>query len=438
MMLEMKYDSYLSDGLHLVAFVTENRLAEIAKENKDYTEGLHNYTRVVASLKTGGKYVFPEWSNARYADSSALTDMNNLVKIGGGNVLPAGDDIIMPSSLFASRIGEVYRQIAESYVEDYETADKYYQLSNLASEIEMGGTYKRNEETKKDEFVAYTTAEIKAKIESLVASAKRDNIPLKLGVKIFDDMNQTTVGEVKEYNIAAVMVVAGDAELNDCFIMADDAFTKIWDEQKLSVEYYSVQTTNYQVVNPDAIYNVVYVPYQYSDETIDKYWGLYNNEEWENDDSRVRLTGAFVGTLQSIDSMVKDMSQIFLYLGLALALFAALLFSNFISVSISQKTREIGILRAVGARSADVFKIFFSESFVITAICLLISTIGCVLLCDYLNVALAEGIGASLLVFGIASFAVMLFIALLTAVASTFIPVYNAAKKKPVDSIRSL
>ena len=92
------------------------------------------------------------------------------------------------------------------------------------------------------------------------------------------------------------------------------------------------QTTKYQTVNPKANYNVVYVPYQYSDETIDKYWELYNNEEWEKDDSRVRLTGAFVGTLQSIDGMVKDMSQIFLYMGLALALFAALLFSNFISV----------------------------------------------------------------------------------------------------------
>lgn len=438
MMLEMKYSSYLSDGLHLVAFVTENRLADVAKENRDYTEGLHNYTRVVASIKSGGKYEFPEWSNARYADSSVLTDMNDLVKIAGGNILPAGNDIIIPSSLFASRMGEVYRQIADGYADDHEIAEKYYQLSSLANEIEMGGTYKRNEETKKDEFVAYSTAEIKAKIESLAAAAKRDNIPLKLGIKIFDDMNQTTVGDLKEYNIAAVMIVPRDAELNDCFVMADDAFTKLWDEQKLSVEYYSVQTTKYQTVNPKANYNVVYVPYQYSDETIDKYWELYNNEEWEKDDSRVRLTGAFVGTLQSIDGMVKDMSQIFLYMGLALALFAALLFSNFISVSISQKTREIGILRAVGARSADVFKIFFSESFVITAICLLISTVGCAVLCDYLNVVLAEEIGASLLVFSIASFAVMLLIALLTAVVSTFVPVYNAAKKKPVDSIRSL
>lgn len=438
MMLEMKYESYLKDGLHLVAFVSEARLAEISKENRDYIEGLHNYTRVVTSIKSGGKYEFPEWSNANYANSSILLTNNNIIKIGGGDVLPAGNDIIVPSQLFASLVGEAYRKTAESFAEDYEKADKYYQMSNLASEIDMGGKYVQNTETKKDEFVAYTTAEIKAKIESLAAAAKRDRIPLTLGVKIFDDMNQTAIGDVKEYNIAAVLLTSRNDEVSNCFIMADDTFTKLWDEHKLSVENYSVVTTKYASANPKAIYSTVYVPYEYSEQTVDTYWQLYNNEEWEEDDSRIRLTGAFVGQLQSIDGTVEGMSQVFLYVGLVLALFAALLFSNFISVSISQKTREIGILRAVGARSADVFKIFFSESFVIAAICLLLSIIASSVLCGYLNALLAEGLGASLLVFGVASVAIMLAIALATALVSTFIPVYNAAKKKPVDSIRSL
>jgi ABC-type antimicrobial peptide transport system permease subunit len=51
---------------------------------------------------------------------------------------------------------------------------------------------------------------------------------------------------------------------------------------------------------------------------------------------------------------------------------------------------------------------------------------------------LATEIGASLMVFGIGSFFVLVGIAIVTAVIATFLPVYNAAKKKPVDSIRSI
>lgn len=139
-----------------------------------------------------------------------------------------------------------------------------------------------------------------------------------------------------------------------------------------------------------------------------------------------------------IDNMVEALSKVFLYVGLVFALFAALLLSNFISVSISNKKREIGILRAVGARSTDVFKIFFSESFTITVICIALSTVLSIVVCGLINTMTATYVGASLFVFGILSFLIMIAIAVLTAIVATFLPVYNAAKKKPVDSIRSL
>ena len=44
----------------------------------------------------------------------------------------------------------------------------------------------------------------------------------------------------------------------------------------------------------------------------------------------------------------------------------------------------------------------------------------------------------SLIVFGPLSIIILVGIALLTAVIATFLPVYLAAKKKPVESIRAL
>ena len=122
------------------------------------------------------------------------------------------------------------------------------------------------------------------------------------------------------------------------------------------------------------------------------------------------------------------------------AVFAALLLFNFISVSITNKKKEIGILRAVGARGADVFKIFFSESGIIVGICLVLSVIGTIIVTAVLNSLLYYELGlfVSLFVFGPLSVLMMVGIAFVVAVLATFLPVYFAAKKKPVESIRAL
>ena len=188
----------------------------------------------------------------------------------------------------------------------------------------------------------------------------------------------------------------------------------------------------------DAIFGAAYLPLDKTPESIQGFWEVYNSEAYNEDGSKTYLASNFIYQLQMVDDLVEDSSKIFLYVGLVLALFAALLFSNFISVSISQKKREIGILRAVGARSADVFKIFFSESAFIAIICVVLASIGSVIGCNLLNSSLTGVIGASLFVFGVMSFLVLVGIAALTAIIATFLPVWNAARKKPVESIRAI
>ena len=142
--------------------------------------------------------------------------------------------------------------------------------------------------------------------------------------------------------------------------------------------------------------------------------------------------------LESISSTFKVLEQVFLWVGVALALFSMLLLFNFISVSITSKKKEIGILRAVGARSADVFKIFFSESVIITVICFVLSVIASIILCGVINDLVSSQLQVSLLVFGPLSLLVLIGIAAVTSFIATFLPVYSIAKKKPVDSIRAL
>lgn len=138
-----------------------------------------------------------------------------------------------------------------------------------------------------------------------------------------------------------------------------------------------------------------------------------------------------------VNSMIEMMAKIFLYVGIGFAVFAALMLFNFISVSISHKRKEIGILRAVGARSSDVFNIFFNESLVITVINSLLAIIATIVASILINNAMLEGgIQLSLFNFGIRQMLLIFAVGVGTAIISTFLPVYRIARKKPVEAMK--
>ena len=170
------------------------------------------------------------------------------------------------------------------------------------------------------------------------------------------------------------------------------------------------------------------------DKTLDK---LYHVKE---DDSFFDVNSETKETIGGIVETVSIFSKVFLYIGLALALFAMLMLFNFISVSITYKKKEIGILRAVGARGTDVFKIFYAESAIITAISLVLSIIASIVLCSIINNIILQKLALplTLFVFSPLCAALLAGIAVFTSVVSTFLPVYSIAKKRPVESIRAL
>ena len=204
-------------------------------------------------------------------------------------------------------------------------------------------------------------------------------------------------------------------------------------------DYYEIRSCKYDMNKVEQNkYSCVFVPSGGSPESILDMIN-YSEQKYE-DDSKFQIDNSLKDNIDGYSGMVSTLSDIFLWVGLVLAVFSMLLLFNFIAASISAKKKEIGILRAVGARGTDVFKIFFVEAAIVVIICVIVSILITGIMSVYINNSISEGMGIEfqMFIFGFESIITIMAIAIVTAFVSTFIPVFNYAKKKPVESIRAL
>ncbi len=175
-----------------------------------------------------------------------------------------------------------------------------------------------------------------------------------------------------------------------------------------------------------------------NDEALIKQMVVDTYADKEDGKTIFRIQNGVMPAYESINELIETLSKVFLYVGIGFALFASLMLFNFITISISYKKREIGILRAVGARSRDVFNIFFAESFIIAMIAFTFAIILTFVISMIINRALVNEYNLlfTLLTPGVRQVILVLAVSVGVAFISTFIPVYNIAKKRPIDAIR--
>ena len=139
------------------------------------------------------------------------------------------------------------------------------------------------------------------------------------------------------------------------------------------------------------------------------------------------------------ENIILTTSTVFFYVAIAFAVFASLLLMNFISTSIAHKKREIGVLRALGARGGDIFGIFLNESTIISLINFALSSIATYIICKVTNPLIICKLGANLVLlnFGVRQLLLILAISWGTAFLASLIPSIKISKKRPIDAINN-
>lgn len=389
------------------------------------------------------------------------------------------------------RLEAVYNQAYEEYLEshpqpnseDYSSTEEYYaayeawysaryeyaytaelNANKLKPYVLLEGTVRQqaaeqyearnpmpNKDTEWDEFVQWERAKNEfvntvwekknpfnyyGNFSSLTKAERKEYV--KQAHNILVEMNALDIKIKNNYTSAQPVTIGA-------YFAEDGAYGCMYLDSSLYDTYYvsggynwhTEYETKYEQPDDAYIY-AVYIPYDKSNSLTEELVDLIY--ERNDDDSSAEIMNPIMAQLTMLISLADTLKTAFLVAGLVLALFAFLLMFNFISASISAKKKEIGILRAIGARTLDTFKIFMSEALIIALICFVISAIGSFGLCILLNNVLTADtfIQVSIFVFGPVSVLCILAIAILTATISTVIPVGLYSRKPPIASIRAL
>ena len=162
-------------------------------------------------------------------------------------------------------------------------------------------------------------------------------------------------------------------------------------------------------------------------------------ETYNANDNKFAVQGATTGTLDILDEILDMMTSVFVWVALGFAIFASLMLMNFISTSISYKKREIGVLRALGARGSDIFGIFFNESMIIAMINFVLATIATFIACSCINAAVLAKLPVEIVLLNVSirQMALILGVSVASAFVGSFLPTFKISRKKPIDAINN-
>ncbi len=411
--LKYEFQSFLGEGLHSLVFVTDSTLESLALHND------HDDHQFFISARNGIRAKHAEAAEDTAHRLKAFrvygTDPRQLpVYFFGDRTDLTGNELVLPFSTVAELMERGLRQLVGEDWQSSEDGERLWAAINTILTLTYAGSdgsYVPTEE----ELAAHET------IQEIYAA-------YPFSVVFFDAESGLPIED-------AVLAgyYTGSGRNNDGVYCSQEFF-----DSYVIIEANFREETNY-VPEPDAIFQELLMPFERDRNAFSALLDKLDVTDPATDVS-YSLSNRLCSEVASLSQTVEVLSTVFLVAGVVLACFAALLLFNFISVSISNKKKEIGILRAVGARGTDVFKIFFAESGIIVGICTLLALVGSIVLTVVLNNILRTelGLNAVLFVFGVPSILLMLAIAVFVALIATFLPVYFAARKKPVESIRAL
>ena len=188
------------------------------------------------------------------------------------------------------------------------------------------------------------------------------------------------------------------------------------------------------IEDPSSIY--IYPKDFESKERIKEIISLYNEEQKEED---VINYSDLVGILMSSVTSIVDIISYVLIGFVSISLVVSSIMIGIITyISVLERTKEIGILRAIGASKKDVSRVFNAETLIVGLSSGILGILTTIILNIPINIIISSVAGVSKISsLPIMGGVILIIISVVLTIIAGLIPSRVASKKDPVESLRS-
>ena len=266
---------------------------------------------------------------------------------------------------------------------------------------------------------------LELKIVGIIKPKEDSNISLEQGVGYTKALTEYVVENVNNSDIAKEQ-----KENKNINVFTGAPFTGM-----------DTADTNLQkigVVDLDNPYTINLYPKNFeSKDEIEKLIKEYNNKQ-KSDDNKIEYTD-FVGLLiNSITTIVNVIGYVLIaFVSISLVV-SSIMIGIITYISVLERTKEIGILRAIGASKKDISRVFNAETFIIGLFSGVLGTVITCILNIFINIGIKKITGVTVsAVLPIGSAIVLIIISTLLTLIGGLIPSKIASKKDPVIALRT-
>ncbi len=177
-----------------------------------------------------------------------------------------------------------------------------------------------------------------------------------------------------------------------------------------------------------------------SKDRIVKFLNAYNKEMEDsgNKDKVIVYNDLIKTMIESVMGIVNVVSLVLIALVAISLVVSSIMIAIITYISVLERTKEIGILRALGASKKDIRRVFVAETFIEGFLAGVLGIISSLALALVINLFMRDIINIkNIAILPINAMIVLVILSILLNVMAGLIPAIMASKKKPVEALRS-
>ena len=176
-----------------------------------------------------------------------------------------------------------------------------------------------------------------------------------------------------------------------------------------------------------------------SKEEIENIIEVYNKEKTDNDelDKVINYTDIVGLMMSSVTSVVNVISYVLIAFVAISLVVSSIMIGIITYISVLERTKEIGILRAIGASKKDVSRVFNAETMIIGLVSGSLGIIVTLLLNIVINIILKHIVGIKVASLPLLGALILVIISVSLTLIAGLIPSRIASKKDPVEALRT-